>query len=69
MTHPLSTATPTARTARSTPARSGAAWRAPSRPGLSPRNAAGAPSCPLPRHPAKGTARPAPTWEELLGQR
>lgn len=70
MTKPtMTTPTPGIPTARAHPVRGTSPW--PNQPRIGPgtRATPAAPSCPLPRRTAGGLGRPAPTWEELLGQR
>ncbi|MCX5957186.1 MAG: hypothetical protein NTW51_12455 [Cyanobacteria bacterium] len=70
MTKPTMTTPKTAiPMARAHPFRGASPWPNQPRTGQGTRSTAVAPSCPLPRRTASGPGRPAPTWEELLGQR
>jgi hypothetical protein len=65
----ITTTTPGIPMARAHPSRGASPWPNLPRSGQGPHATAAAPSCPLPRRTAGGPGRPAPTWEELLGQR
>ena len=70
MTNPtLTIPIPAIPMARAHPFRGASARPNPARSGQGPRAATAAPSCPLPRRTPGGAGRPAPTSEELLGQR
>ena len=65
----MTTPTPGIPMARAHPFRGASPWPNQPRSGQGTRSTPVAPSCPLPRRTAGGPGRPAPTWEELLGQR
>jgi hypothetical protein len=65
----MTTPTPGIPMARAHPFRGASPWPNQPRSGQGTRSTQVAPSCPLPRRTAGGPGRPAPTWEELLGQR
>ena len=65
----MTTPTPGIPMARAHPFRGVSPWPNQPRSGQGTRATPVAPSCPLPRRTAGGPGRPAPTWEELLGQR
>jgi hypothetical protein len=65
----MTTTTPGLPMARAHPSRGASPWPTLPRSGQGPHATATAPSCPLPRRTAGIPGRPAPTWEELLGQR
>jgi hypothetical protein len=70
MTKPtMTTQNPAIPMARTHPFRGASPWPNQPRTGQGTRAMPVAPSCPLPRRTAGGPGRPAPTWEELLGQR
>jgi len=65
----MTTPNPAIPMARAHPFRGASPWPKQPRTGQGTRAMPVAPSCPLPRRTAGGPGRPAPTWEELLGQR
>ena len=65
----MTTPTPAIPMARAHPSRKASPWPNLPRTEQGTRATAAAPSCPLPRRTAGAPGRPAPTWEELLGQR
>ena len=65
----MTTTNPGLPMARAHPTRGTSPWPTLTRSGQGPHATATAPSCPLPRRTAGIPGRPAPTWEELLGQR
>ena len=70
MTKPtMTTLIPALPMGRAHPFRGASPWPNQPRSRQGSRATAAAPSCPLPRRTPGGPGRPAPTWEELLGQR
>jgi hypothetical protein len=70
MTKPTMTSpTPAIPMARAHPLRGASPWPNLPRSGQTPHATPAAPFCPLPRRSGGAPGRPAPTWEELLGQR